>query len=52
MRRVAERTRRLLRELACVRKPRAEKKVGRESILSVNGHLRRDAGLDSMADDP
>jgi hypothetical protein len=52
MRRIGEWTRRLLRKLAYVRKPHAEKKAGREDILTVNGHLRRDAGLDNIPDDP
>ncbi|AYG59701.1 hypothetical protein CCGE525_13490 [Rhizobium jaguaris] len=52
MRLIGERAGRLLGQLAYVRKPRAEKKAGRKNILSVNGHLRRDAGLDNIEDDP
>ena len=51
MRRTQEWTSRLLRAFACVRKQRVERKAGRESISSVNAHLRRDIGLDKIPDD-
>lgn len=49
---VEKRITRLLRAFACVQKRRAEKKARRENILSVNGHLRRDAGLDDIPHHP